>query len=112
MKKILDAIPALLVAFFLGYLSIIPESIGPIIGFVASSCLFAYQQYLFRTEQPDIMAELESLRKEMDSRVANISEKSARELTQLRDDVAKFSLNMARVPGVVERPKEKSKIVF
>jgi hypothetical protein len=112
MKKVLDAIPAFLIAFFLGYLAIKPNDAGPIFGFIASSFLFAYQQYLFRTEQPNIMAELEKLRTETDERVATISNKAAKELTELRDDVAKFSLNMARVPGVVERPKEKTKIVF
>jgi hypothetical protein len=112
MKKILDAFPAVLLLAFFFYLGINPISLGPIVGFVASSLLCAYQQYLFRTEQPDIMGELEKLRKETDVRVLHIQTKAETELTQLRDDVAKFSLTMARVPGVMERPKDKPKIQF
>lgn len=112
MKKILDAFPAVLLLLFFIYVAINPVSLGPIIGFVASTLLFAYQQYLFRTEQPDIMGELEKLRKETDARVMHIQTKAEAELTQLRDDVAKFSLNMARVPGSMERPKDKPKIQF
>jgi hypothetical protein len=112
MKKILDAFPAVLLLAFFFYLGINPISLGPIVGFVASACLFAYQQYLFRTEQPDILGELEKLRKETDARVLHIQTKAETELTQLRDDVAKFSLTMARVPGVMDRPKDKPKIQF
>ena len=112
MKKYLDAFPAVLLLAFFIYIAINPISAGPIVGFVASSVLFAYQQYLFRTEQPDILGELEKLRKETDARVMHIQIKAETELTQLRDDVAKFSLNMARVPGVMERPKDKPKIQF
>ena len=112
MKKYLDAFPAVLLLLFFIYIAINPISAGPIVGFVASSVLFAYQQYLFRTEQPDIMGELEKLRKETDARVMQIQAKAETELTQLRDDVAKFSLTMARVPGVMERPKDKPKIQF
>lgn len=112
MKKYLDALPAILLLLFFIYVSINPVNIGPIIGFVASTILFAYQQYLFRTEQPDILSELEKLRKETDSRVLQIQAKAESELTQLRDDVAKFSLTMARVPGVVEKPKDRPKIQF
>lgn len=112
MKKILDAFPAVLLLAFFIYIAINPISAGPIVGFVASSVLFAYQQYLFRTEQPDILGELEKLRKETDTRVMHIQVKAETELTRLRDDVAKFSLNMARVPGSMERPKDKPKIQF
>lgn len=112
MKKYLDAFPAVLLLLFFIYTAINPISAGPIVGFVASSVLFAYQQYLFRTEQPDILGELEKLRKETDDRVMHIQSKAETELTQLRDDVAKFSLTMARVPGVMERPKDKPKIQF
>jgi hypothetical protein len=112
MKKYLDAFPAFLLLAFFIYIAINPISLGPIVGFVASSILFAYQQYLFRTEQPDILGELEKLRKETDERVMKIQSKAEIELTQLRDDVAKFSLNMARVPGVVERPKDRPKVQF
>jgi hypothetical protein len=112
MKKTLDAFPAVLLLAFFIYIAINPISAGPIVGFVASSFLFAYQQYLFRTEQPDIMGELEKLRKETDARVMHIQTKAETELTQLRDDVAKFSLTMARVPGVMERSKDKPKIQF
>lgn len=112
MKKYLDAFPAVLLFAFFIYIAINPISAGPIVGFVASSLLFAYQQYLFRTEQPDIMGELEKLRKETDARVLHIQSKAEAELTQLRDDVAKFSLTMARVPGVMEKPKDKQKIQF
>jgi len=112
MKKTLDTFPAVLLLAFFIYIAINPISLGPIVGFVASSLLFAYQQYLFRTEQPDILAELEKLRKETDVRVLHIQTKAESELTQLRDDVAKFSLNMARVPGAIERPKDRPKIQF
>ena len=112
MKKILDAFPAVLLLLFFIYVAINPVSLGPIVGFVASALLFAYQQYLFRTEQPDILGELEKLRKETDARVLHIQTKAEAELTQLRDDVAKFSLTMARVPGVMEKPKDKPKIQF
>ena len=112
MKKYFDAFPAVLLLLFFIYVAINPISLGPIIGFVASTLLFAYQQYLFRTEQPDILGELEKLRKETDVRVMHIQTKAESELTQLRDDVAKFSLTMARVPGVMEKPKDKPKIQF
>lgn len=112
MKKYLDALPASFSLFFLIYISINPVSPGPIIGFVASAFLFAYQQYLFRTEQPDILEELAALRTDMDSKVVDLKEKAGKEITQLRDDVAKFSLNMTRVPGAMDKPKEKQKIVF
>ena len=112
MKKYLDAFPAVLLLAFFIYIAINPISTGPIVGFVASSVLFAYQQYLFRTEQPDIIGELEKLRRETDERVMKIQSKAEIELTQLRDDVAKFSLNMARTPGMMERPKDKPKIQF
>lgn len=112
MKKYLDAFPAVLLLAFFIYISINPISAGPIVGFVASSMLFAYQQYLFRTEQPDIMGELEKLRKETDARVMHIQSKAETELTQLRDDVAKFSLSMTRVPGAVEKLKERPKVQF
>lgn len=112
MKKYLDAFPAVLLLAFFIYVAINPVSLGPIIGFVASALLFAYQQYLFRTEQPDIMGELQKLRQETDARVLHIQSKAESELTQLRDDVAKFSLTMARVPGVMEKPKDKPKIQF
>jgi hypothetical protein len=112
MKKYLDAFPAVLLLAFFIYIAINPISAGPIVGFVASSILFAYQQYLFRTEQPDILGELEKLRKETDERVMKIQSKAETELTQLRDDVAKFSLNMTRVPGMVDKTKERPKIQF
>ncbi len=112
MKKYLDAFPAVLVLFFSIYIAINPVSLGPIVGFVASALIFAYQQYLFRTEQPDILAELEKLRKETDARVHKIQESAETQLTQLRDDVAKFSISMARVPGVVEKPKDRPKVSF
>jgi len=112
MKKYLDAFPAILLLAFFIYIAINPISAGPIVGFVASSVLFAYQQYLFRTEQPDILGELEMLRRETDERVMKIQSKAEIELTQLRDDVAKFSLNMARVPGTLDRPKDRPKVQF
>jgi hypothetical protein len=112
MKKILDFAPLFLVTFFLIAISLKPEAIGFIIGFVASSCLFAYQQYLFRTEQPDIMAELKSVREELAASVAEVRSKADKELSDLRNDVAKFSLTMTRVPGVMDKPKDKPKIMF
>jgi hypothetical protein len=112
MKKILDFAPLFLVTFFLTAIAVKPEAIGFIIGFVASSCLFAYQQYLFRTEQPDIMAELKSVREELAASVAEVRSKADKELTELRNDVAKFSLTMTRIPGVVDKPKDKAKVIF
>ncbi len=112
MKKIFDAFPASLLLIFSTLITFKSENTGIAIGLVASAFLFGYQQYLLRTEQPDIMSELEKLRKETDSRVLNIQAKAEAELTQLRDDIAKFSLTMARVPGVVEKPKERTKIQF
>jgi hypothetical protein len=41
-----------------------------------------------------------------------LKEKAGKEITQLRDDVAKFSLSMARVPGAVEKPRERQKVTF
>lgn len=112
MKKYLDAFPAFSSAFFLIYIAINPESAGPIFGFIASVFLFAYQQYLFRTEQPDILGELAKLREELHQSQIDLKEKAAKEITQLRDDVAKFSLTMARVPGAVEKPKDRPKVQF
>jgi hypothetical protein len=112
MKKYLDGLPSFFSLFFLIYIGINPVSPGPIVGFVASVCLFAYQQYLFRTEQPDILAELAKVRAELDSKVVDLKEKAGKEITQLRDDVAKFSLNMTRVPGKIDQPKERQKVQF
>jgi hypothetical protein len=111
MKKFLDALPASFSIFFLAYIAINPVSPGPIVGFVASACLFAYQQYLFKLEQPDIMGELAKVREELDSKVVDLKEKAGKEITQLRDDVAKFSLNMSRGPSK-EAPKERQKVQF
>lgn len=112
MKKLLDLVPLALLLFFLIAITLKPDTGAFIIGLVSSCLLFAYQQYLFRTEQPDILGELEKLRKETDERVMKIQTKAENELTSLRDDVAKFSLSMARVPGVVERPKDRPKVQF
>ena len=112
MKKSLEAFPAILLLIFTTIAIIQPTNLASAVGLVCSTLLFGYQQYLFRTEQPDIISELEKLRKETDARVLNIQAKAESELTQLRDDVAKFSLTMARVPGVMERPKDKPKIQF
>lgn len=112
MKKYLDALPALFSILFLFAIIYKPDGIGFVFGFIASAFLFGYQQYLFRTEQPNIMAELEKLRLETDARVMKIQESAEKELTQLRDDVAKFSLSMTRVPGVVEKPKDRPKVTF
>lgn len=112
MKKYLDAFPAILTLLFAIFILVKPDSPGAAVGFIISALVFAYQQYLFRTEQPDILAELEKLRKETDARVMHIQSKAEAELTQLRDDVAKFSLSMARVPGVVEKPKDRPKVSF
>jgi hypothetical protein len=111
MKKYLDALPASFALFFLIYIAINPTSPGPIVGFVASACLFAYQQYLFKLEQPDIMAELAKVRAELDSKVIDLKEKAGKEITELRDDVAKFSLNMVR-PQNKESVKERQKVQF
>jgi len=85
-----------------------PISIGPIVGFIASTFLFAYQQYLFRTEQPDLNKDIQDLHKKIE--LTKIE--SSKELTELKTELAKFSLSMARVPGVVEKPKDKPKIQF
>lgn len=112
MKKYLDALPAFFSILFLSAIILKPDSLGFIFGFIASAFLFGYQQYLFRTEQPDILGELEKLRQETDARVMKIQEKAEKELTSLRDDVAKFSLSMTRIPGAVERPKDRPKVQF
>ena len=112
MKKTLEAFPAILLLIFTTVAIIQPSNIASAVGLICSAFLFGYQQYLFRTEQPDILGELQQLRKETDTRVLHIQTKAETELTQLRDDVAKFSLNMARVPGAMERPKDKPKIQF
>lgn len=80
-------------------------------GFVASSCLFAYQQYLFRTEQPDILAELVKVRSELDSKVIGLTEKAEKEISELRADVAKFSIGMTRAPDKAPA-KERQKVQF
>lgn len=112
MKKYLDAIPAILLLIFSTFIILRPDSIGASVGLVATALVFCYQQYLLRTEQPDIMAELQKLRADTDARVFSIQSKAEAELTQLRDDVAKFSLSMTRVPGVVEKPKDRPKVTF
>ena len=112
MKKALEAFPAILILIFTIVTIKQPAHTGAAVGLICSAFLFGYQQYLFRTEQPDITGELEKLRQETDARVLQIQTKAETELTQLRDDVAKFSLTMARIPGVMERPKDKPKIQF
>lgn len=110
MKQKLDLVPV--GAFFasLIYLPFNPQF--GIYALIPTTCLFAYQQFLNRTEQPDIMAELQKVREESDKKVNAISEAAAKEITQLRDDVAKFSLNMARAKGAVDQPKERPPIKF
>lgn len=112
MKKILDAFPAVLLLAFFIYLGINPISIGPIVGFVASSLLFAYQQYLFRTEQPDLRVELEAIQSEFLSKLETQKKETQKEFTDLKTDLAKFSLSMSRIPGVSEKPKEKQRVQF
>ena len=112
MKKYLDAFPAVLLLAFFIYIAINPVSLGPIIGFVASSLLFAYQQYLFRTEQPDLSAELKKIHAELYNKIEASKQDSAKELTDLKTELAKFSLTMTRVPGVVEKSKDRPKIQF
>lgn len=112
MKKYLDAFPATLLLIFTALVIAKPQLESLVVGLCVSAVLFGYQQFLIRTEQPDILAELQKLRQETDARVMNIQSKAEAELTQLRDDVAKFSLSMARVPGVVEKPKDRPKVQF
>lgn len=112
MKKILDALPAVFLLAFFIYIAINPASLGPVVGFVASSLLFAYQQYLFRTEQPDLAQELKIIHAELYNKIEVSKQDAAKELTELKTELAKFSLTMARVPGVMERSKDKTKIQF
>lgn len=112
MKKYLDAFPAFASVFFLVYLAINPVSLGPIIGFVAASCLFAYQQYLFRTEQPDLAKEFAALRAETAKLIADDKEKYHKEMSQIKDEMGKVSMAAARSPGAVEKPRERQKVQF
>ncbi len=112
MKKYLDAFPAVLLLSFFIYIAINPISLGPIVGFVASSILFAYQQYLFRTEQPDLSKELSKLNLELLDRIESSRIEYHKELSELKNDISKFSLTMSRIPGVVEKPKDRPKVQF
>ena len=112
MKKYLDAFPTFASVFFLVYLAINPTSLGPIIGFVASSLLFAYQQFLFRTEQPDLSGEFALLRAEMAKLIADDKEKYHKEMSQIRDEMGKFSMTMTRAAGSTEKPRERQKVQF
>jgi hypothetical protein len=112
MKKALDAFPAVLLLAFFIYIAINPVSLGPIVGFVASSLLFAYQQYLFRTEQPDLAQELKKIHAELYNKIEASKQDASKELIDLKTELAKFSLTMTRVPGVMDRPKDKTKIQF
>lgn len=112
MKKYLDAFPAVLLLSFFIYIAINPINLGPIIGFVASSILFAYQQYLFRTEQPNLSVELEKINTELLAKIEASKVEANKELTDLKTELSKFSLSMARIPGVVEKSKDRPKVQF
>jgi hypothetical protein len=112
MKKYLDAFPAFASAFFLIYIAINPVSLGPIIAFVASSCLFAYQQYLFRTEQPDLKAEFAALRAETAKLIAEDKEKYHKEMSQIKDEMGKVGMSLARNQVSTEKPRERQKVQF
>lgn len=112
MKKYLDAFPAVLLLAFFIYIAINPVSLGPIIGFVASTVLFGYQQYLFRTEQPNLEQELKRIHAELYNRIEASKADSSKELTDLKTELSKFSLTMSRIPGVVEKPKDRPKVQF
>ena len=112
MKKYLDAFPAFASAFFLIYIAINPNSLGAVFAFIASSFLFAYQQYLFRTEQPDLAKEFAALRSETAKLIADDKEKYHTEMSQIKDEMGKVSMAAARSPGAVEKPRERQKVQF
>lgn len=112
MKKYLDAFPAVLLLSFFIYIAINPISVGPIVGFIASSFLFAYQQYLFRTDQPDLSLQLKQIHAELYNKIESSKQEAAKELSDLKNDMAKFSLSMSRVPGIMDKPKDKPKVQF
>lgn len=112
MKKASEAFPAILLFIFAVVAIIQPSSITVSVGLICSSLLFGYQQYLLRTEQPDLSAELKKIHAELSAKIESSKLHSNKELTDLKTELAKFSLTMTRVPGVVERPKDKTKIQF
>lgn len=112
MKKSFDVLPALLVLFFTYLIYSKSHHLAPAVGLIMSCFLFAYQQYLFKIEQPNILKELEDLRKEYDLKIDSIRSLSDKELTTLKDDIAKFSISMTRIPGVVEKSKDRPQVKF
>lgn len=112
MKKYLDAFPAFASVFFLIYIAVDPNSLGAVFAFIASCFLFAYQQYLFRTEQPDLSGEFALLRAEMAKLIADDKEKYHKEMSQIRDEMGKFSMTMTRAAGSTEKPRERQKVQF
>lgn len=112
MKKALEAFPAILILIFTIILVKHPEHIGSAVGLVCSSFLFGYQQYLFRTEQPDLSQEIKRIHVELYNKIELSKQDTAKELTDLKTELSKFSISMARIPGVVEKPKDKIKVQF
>lgn len=108
MKKLLDAIPAILLISSAYYIAINSTDIGPVIAFVFSSTLFAYQQYLLRLDAPDAFKHIEKIHEE----IAQIKNQNTKELTDLKSELAKFSLSMSRIPNVAEKPKERTRVQF
>lgn len=112
MKKALEAFPAILLLIFTTVAIIQPNNMASAVGLVCSTFLFGYQQYLFRTEQPDLAQELKKIHAELYNKIESSKQDSVKELADLKTELAKFSLTMARTPNVMERSKDKPKIQF
>ena len=112
MKKILDLLPSILLVTFFFLTTFIPFNLGIIIGFVTSAILFAYQQHLLRTDQPDLSKEIKKIHAELYNKIELSKQDSAKELSDLKTEMSKFSLTMSRIPGIVEKPKDRTKIQF
>ena len=117
MKKFLDCVPVLSLFLFLLLCAFNPDSIGSAVGLVASSLLFAYQQWLFKQESPDystIISQLESKVNQVESDhkkdFGNLSLEVNKEITQLRDSLSGVNLSSTKVTTI--GTKEKSRITF
>lgn len=107
----LDYLPAILFLFSLIYFSVVGHSIASsiVIGFITLA--FCYQQYLFRTEQPDVHREVIELKERLEKEIQSVRNTYDQQIKDMEDEVSKVALSASRLPSMQVK-KEREKINF